>query len=496
VPMTKKYQWISVFQAIILGFLIGILSSIFLKWDVGAAWLIILLSVILAIILGWFAWHKANKSSIFNIVVMFSLFFLAYNIILPIEVGFKYLITQDIGLSYPIKFDLEDYVLTTFLSLLSGIMFAFGSKLADRVSFKPMLLKNKLHWSLSFIAGVVLFATGVTLFFLDYSRIGGYFNAMAMDRVIRLNLISEMRGNLPYIQFILVGAAFMSYGSYSGNRAKIKTILTFTCCLFFIVLLAIGGDRRYCLYIMLVIFSVYSFVKKPIRLNKRIIIIGICVYILFAIFQNTRWMLPLIVRGNLTLADAYQLFMNSFSIESLLPGSTEFAGPYLSLLYYSTMNSTLLGGASYLYAFPYLLPRSLYPGVKSPTISQDFALQIHQSFYSGRTGIVGWGFSPVAESIANFGYIGPIIVFMVFGFVLSLISKVQNEGLGAIIMAVISPIAFNLNRADFANAFQEVVYNIIIVVVTAVVIWIVQYVASLNINDYDHNSEVIKGDIF
>ena len=490
--MTKPNRQIPIFLTIILGVLIGALSSVFLQWDIITAWFVILVNIILIIIVGWFAWSKTNENGLFNIVVMFSLCFIAYNSILPIEVGFEYLTTQDITLDYPIKFGIENYVLTTFLSLISGIMFIFGSKIAKLFSFKSKLLAKELDINLSFLGGTVLFLIGFILFFLDYSRIGGYLNAMSMDRVVRLNLLSQTPGNLPCNTFILVGIAFMAYGSFSLNRPKIKTYLTFVFCLFYLILLLISGDRRYSLYIILVLLTVYSFKKKPIKLNKKIIIIGICIYILFAIFQNSRWMLPLIVSGRLTFADAYELFMNNFSISFLLPGSTEFAGPYFSLLYYSEMNSNLLGGFSYLYALPYLLPRSIYPGFKLPTISQDFALQIHQTFYAGRQGVVGWGFSPIAESLANFGYLGPVIVFLALGFILSSISKIQNKGLGVIIMAVISPIAFNLNRADFANAFMEITYNILLAFLVAIVVWIVQYAVSHNIINNGVTSKSIQ----
>lgn len=477
-----KNRPLMVLALVISGIFVGALAYFFSASETGFAILTILISITLIVILGRYIWREARKAGIFDIAVLFSLFFLAYNTALPIEVSLRYLSSHDVELGYPLDFGIEQFALTAFLSLLAGAMFVVGAKLASRISFNPGIPAVRLDDNLSLLAGTILFAFGLLLFFLDYSRIGGYLNALTMDRVVRLNLLSELRGNLPYSPFILVGLAFMAYASLISRRSRLRVTMTITGSLFFMSLLMIGGDRRFSLYILLVLFSVYSTLKGPIRLSRRILWAGLCMYGLFAIFQSVRWMFPLIVAGDLSFQTALPLLAHKLSYTLLLPSSTEFAGPYLSLLYYTTTVPSPMGGTSYLYALPYLLPRSLYPGTKVPTISQDFALQIHQAFYYQRPGIVGWGFNPVAESIANFGYAGPVIVFVSLGFIFTLATRLKNRGaIGRLVLAVMSPVAFNLNRADFANAFQEIAYNVVFVIAVAIVIWIMQNAFVINI---------------
>lgn len=477
------------FNIIILGFLINILSFTLLHSNIGIASLIIILNIIIAVVLLLHAHKYAKIFGMFNLVSLFSIFFAAYNCIFPIQVSIEYIYGNNIEYIYPLYFIIRDYLFTSLLVFISGILFIIGCILVNNIHVKSKLFCSRIDYNISFIVGIMLFLLGIILLLLDYNRIGGFIHAMTMDRVVRMNMLSQIRGNLPYNSFILVGIALMAYSSFVSCKVNlIKTIVTYSCSIFYIILLVLSGDRRFCLYIILIILSLYSFLKKPIILNKRIIVFAILIYILFAIFQNSRWMLPLILRGDITFANAYRVFISNFSPALLLPSSTEFVGPYFSLLYYSKCNPALLGGTSYFYALPYLLPRSLYPTTKVPTISQNFAYQIHQAFFSDRQGVIGWGFNPVAESIANFGYVGPLIIFIFFGITFSLLCKIQNKGLGAIIAAIIMPVAFNLNRADFANTVQEVVYNLALVILATILILIVQQ--SIPLNTKNHSCDL------
>lgn len=473
------------FNIIILGFLISILSFILLDSNIGIASLIIILNIIIAVVFLLHAHKYAKIFGVFNLVSLFSIFFAAYNCIFPIQVSIEYIYGNNIEYIYPLYFIIRDYLFTSLLVFISGILFIIGCILANNIHVKSKIFCSKIDYNISFIVGIMLFLIGIILLFLDYNRIGGFIHAMTMDRVVRMNMLSQIRGNLPYNSFILVGIALMAYSSFVSCKVN-KTIVTYSCSIFYIILLVLGGNRRFCLYTILIILSLYSFLKKSIILNKRIIVFAILIYILFAIFQNFRWMLPLILRGDITFANAYRVIISNFSPALLLPGSTEFGGPYFSLLYYSKYNPALLEGTSYFYALPYLLPRSLYP-TKVPTISQNFAGQIHQAFFSDRQGVVGWGFNPVAESIANFGYVGPLIIFIFFGIIFSLLCKIQNKGLGAVIVAIIMPAAFNLNRADFANTVQEVVYKLALVILATILILIVQQSIPLNTKNHSRD---------
>ncbi|MGB9833293.1 MAG: O-antigen polysaccharide polymerase Wzy, partial [Caldisericum exile] len=152
------------------------------------------------------------------------------------------------------------------------------------------------------------------------------------------------------------------------------------------------------------------------------------------------------------------------------PARSEFGAPYFSLLYFVQNKADLLLGSSYLFAIPYLLPRSLYPGVKPPFLADAFSIRIHDEFFSSLSAIKGWGYSPVAEAYQNFGVIGPFLVFFLFGFFITKLSMLKEKGFwGKLFFALIIPELLNFNRMCFAPVFQEAIF----ILLPAVILYLI-----------------------
>ena len=131
---------------------------------------------------------------------------------------------------------------------------------------------------------------------------------------------------------------------------------------------------------------------------------------------------------------------------------------------------SLLGGMSYLQSFPYLFPRSvhrIFEHKKQPTIADKFGEDI--AFRIGRERKLGFGMSGLAESFANFHFIGPILYsfFLVFWVsVWRLLIVNSRSVLIASLMAMLTPIFMLVHRIAFASAFSFVGYVVAIALIS------------------------------
>jgi hypothetical protein len=138
------------------------------------------------------------------------------------------------------------------------------------------------------------------------------------------------------------------------------------------------------------------------------------------------------------------------------PEHSELGGPYVSVLYYTRDSEPLRWGSSYGLSIPAVVPRALYPGLKAPAISAD----LDQALYEGGSGpVYGWGFSPIAEAVANFGLSGPFVMMALWSIFFSWLSSQRSRGLaGMMVCATLFEEAVNSNRIDFRYVYFESVY--------------------------------------
>lgn len=463
----KKFLLITVIS-VVIGYFSVIIGELN-ETNSGKGTIILLISLINFFIILFYIKSRFRKSKDFmDFGIIFSLFFIAYNIVLLLNVSFNFIFLGFNENSYPVDFEEDVYVKSSVVTFLACLGLLLGEKiivLGRNDKFVKPFLNNKLNSKVYYISGIVVFLLGLFLLFLDFERIGGFYYALTLERGVRMELLSQTRGNIPYYSFIYSGVALLTYSLGNLRLRSVKGTLLVALLAIWSVLMLIQGDRRFLLYSLLIFASVYLFNKK-INIKKNLALVSI-LYILFAFFQQIRYMIPLILNGTLSLFDAISRIQKDFNIEWVLPVSTEVAGPYFTLLWHLKYDFTPLYGYSYIMSIPNILPRSLYPGEKPLTIAQSFANYIHDVYYPFRESVIGWGFSPIAEAYINFGVIGVFIIFLLLSVLFKGISKIKWEtNHGILIASILIPQAFNLNRINFSSVVQETFFNLLILILS------------------------------
>jgi hypothetical protein len=268
---------------------------------------------------------------------------------------------------------------------------------------------------------------------------------------------------------VVAGLAVASLG-WLGYGRRQRGLFLGLLVLFWIALLFIQGDRRFILYTLLIFAGVaYMFFGFSLKLNTKVFLALLVLYVVFSLFGATRWMLVPLFSGTLRLDEAWSWFISNLSWTWFLPSSGEFMGPYFSLVmtltepeWLSLVNAPLFG-LSYFYAIPNLLPRSVFPGEKWEPLSTRLADYVFRNYLPPEFSVpMGFGFNPIAETIINFGanVWAPALVFFLLGWGLGWLKDVakRNPLPWGVIYALTMPQAFNLNRIDFLWSFQEAVY--------------------------------------
>jgi len=395
--------------------------------------------------------------------LLFVAFFILYNGLFLLQVVWSMYRGIPVSSSFPVSFDPDTYLKAALASCLASISLFAATVLAMLIPVHTKKQSTAETWPMPTLrAGIVAFFIGLVLLFLDFQRIGGFFYALSLPRGVRLNLLSEVRGSLPYAPFIFAGLAlvWLDYAQHRTGKFWAFGLLGFL-----ILLMLVQGDRRFLTYAILIAFAAYTGIRYPrFRISPRLIMGLVILFIAYSFFGQIRWLLQPVLFGQISLQEAIEWVEQNASATWFAPSVGEFAGPYFTLLYsieYSYPPEAPLKGMSYLQAIPNLLPRSLYPGNKPAVICDAFADFIYQKYMPGRESIIGWGYSPVAEAYNNFGLWGIFIPFFLLGLLWEWVARLRYRSrTGIIVYVLLMPQVLNLNRIAIAWSFQECVYFI------------------------------------
>jgi hypothetical protein len=461
----------------LIGFFIllfGILISLLANYSSTAqvvffiGFLISVMCVILIVV-------RVKNYGISDALVTFLLFFLFYNGIILINfssfVGNGFFSTE----LFPTSFRAETVVIAGLLSLSALFGTIIGGFLY-RILFSQRRERNFSNRTKKFSDRFLLFwafifyVVGILMLLISYTGVGGFFGSLSIDRLQRLNILMSAH-TLPYPGFIFVGLAISFYVYFTNKRFSVL-LFSLVFLAIWALLLLLQGDRRLLMYSLLIVVAMWGIAEGDAKIKKfsiqRIFVFLLIVfigYLAFSFFSGVRFLIPLLISKKWTLSDSLIWIKDHISMDWFMPGKTEFGAPYLSLLYYIENKGDRLLGSSYAFSIPYLLPRSLYPGVKPTFLADNFAIRIHDEFFSFKDVIKGWGYSPVAEAFQNFGALGPLLVFTVLGFIFESFSKLRYSGFwGQLVFLVALPELLNFNRMCFTPVFQEFVYFLVPVI--------------------------------
>lgn len=463
--VTNKYN-INFLMYILLGLLIGLFSIVLTSY-MYVSFKVFLLGLTIILFSIVLIDKKSKQFGLADPLLNFLLFFAAYNGLILIQFAFEF--NKDLLISkiYPLTFKSSTVIYAGCLGIVALVGLVIGEQLSKlfikRQEIQIFIKKEYVIKRKALLyTGILMYCTGLILFFLNYQRIGGFFHYILLQRGVGMTLLSQTRGSLPYSSFVFSGIAIVYY-NFFNTKDKKALYISLLFLLVWIILMIVQGDRRYIVYSLIIIYGIWIIQKDiRVRINKKIVIYAIIIYICLTFFAQVRFLISPTINDEMKIQDDITWITEHININWFLPGENEFAGPYFTLLYSIENKSKLLYGASYISSIANILPRSLYPGSKPLTIAQDFALFIHNSYMSNFPFVVGWGYSPITEAYNNFGLFGIFIIFVIYGLILSYIRILKKKGIfGILIYSMILPELMNFNRIDFSSILQEFFFNII-----------------------------------
>jgi hypothetical protein len=372
-------------------------------------------------------------------------------------------------LPYPASFTNETYSSAGALCVIAASA-VFLTAFAWESTIGPRLENQKLRGhpeeaEMWFWSGLLMYAAGVILYFLQFSQDGGYIAALAIPRGERFEL--DAAGlSYPYLAFVMPGIAAMCYGSQVTDT-KGKRFTSYGLVAVWCVLVLLQGDRRLVLQAGLSVVAVLSVLRPNLlKVKFRTWFLIAVAYLLLSAFGNARSAITAVASGQSTATEAVEDLGSDWSDDFILPEHTELAGPYLSLLSAVSDSTQHLYGSSYYESFLAVVPRFLYPGQKPPILSSEFASQMHR----GGGAVSGWGYNPVAEAFVNFGAAGVALLFVFWTLFFLIIGALRHRGAsGIIIFSVLLSEGINANRIDFRNVYGESVYFLAGLVIATVI---------------------------
>jgi len=411
------------------------------------------------------AYAAAIGSGIMDPTALFPAFFGMYNGVILIR-----FLSDDARshLSYPVTFDPEVFFRAGVLSALGAIFIAITWAVWKPPVHKKFVVRDVTGW---FTVGTMFYAIGVLLYFLQYLQIGGYWAALAMNRVERFQRMTETF-SLPHTTFVLVGLAMMAA---SGRNRGLKRTATLLMTAFWCVIVMGQGDRRMVLQALFAVVCAMFVVARSARMKVMHLLLAIVAYAAFSIAGELRLLIPSLAGGRAVYSVVSDSFPHhrvsdfsdtDFLLDSIKPEYTELAGPYLSVLYNAEQVRDYIFGSSYAGTIFTFLPRVLYPGTKPLSPAEQLEFDMHR----GSGPVSGWGYSPIAEAFLNFGLPGVCIISSLWMGAFIVLSGLRNFDWGLVAAAVLSSESVNVNRIDFRTVYLESFFCVVGVLLAALIV--------------------------
>ncbi len=395
------------------------------------------------------AFVRATRNGMVDPLAVFALCFAAYNGVLLLRLNYGAAPHE-----VPFAIDGTMFFHAGILSGLGSVGLVVGWLFSDNRRPEPVMQGSPSVSAAAFVTGVASYLVGIGLYMVQYWQLGGYMQSVAMDRGQRFEMLKGTV-SMPYDGFVVSGLSLMVYASIGA--AKSRLLLSSAACLLWTGLVLLQGDRRLALQMIMALAIVIGTMRPKFTKLRPMAFVAIGVgYMVAVTFGEYRGLIYDLAAGRSTLRQA-QIAADSDDSVSGKPEDTELGGPYISVLYYSSGTEPLRWGLSYAMSLPAVLPRALYPGAKLPPISAD----LDQALHEGVGPVYGWGFSPIAEGFANFGYVGPFGVMVLWSMGFAWLGANRYRSLaGTVICATLLQEAVNANRIDFRYVYFESVFCI------------------------------------
>lgn len=373
--------------------------------------------------------NKIERLLINNTAIIFIMFLFLYGIYNPTINWFLYDSIPD-----SIYFASVIYA-TTIPSFL--IFWMIGKKRKSEELYTEQIKNTKLSGNYNRILSILLiiFILYKTYFFIS---VGMFFNFGGGNRLE----FFENVGQLDVVIGLLISGIFLYFIYYFTLLPK-KTRMFVMLLLFYYILLQLGaGNRRDFVPMILGIFWIFINMKK-IKFS----ILGFVGILLFTQMFNY---LATIREGTSKIDN---VLMSTLT-------NNEFVYPFLTLSF--EVEDAMNNHYEYRYGESYLvnpivtfIPREIYPD-KPISMANSFLKK-----FFGSKKMIGFAYTPVSEAFVNFGALGPMFIYAIFGGIISYIQNRKNQIVNFVFFAMI---------LDFSRS--EIGSFVYLFVIMSLFIWI------------------------
>lgn len=386
---------------------------------------------------------------------------------------FLYNIAGQYGRTRLDAFPGEVYFTVSIIVCLSSLCFLLATIATPVPSITKSIRVGTESGNAFIYGGLTSLVIGYIFWIINYGRVGGVLSAFSnfSSRIDRNEMLTSLTGNIPYTHFMLVAHCFLLAGFLIKGRSirtavMVSTVTVSPLLIFFFL----DGERTSLLrHLISLLFTVfYLRLGGNVTFNRKWIKAGVALFVFLALLGNFRSAVQVYIGTGSTTVFTSQINNRGFGlfIPAEFYGVNYTTNRIVNDIMYD--NQDLQLGASYVQSVAYLFPRSVYRAfelTKAPTIADQLGERVAREI--GRERALGFGMSGVAESYANFAFMGPLLYGFLIVFSVSLwrllVIRAQSESPFTLVyLLLITPVFLLIHRVAFASAFAFLVHLFVI----------------------------------
>lgn len=403
---------------------------------------------------------KKKVGNYSNILLIFTFFSILYGISGPITTlwgnGLEdaFIKTYNYG-SWFLAYSLSQ------IGLILGLCFDFNNNKTTKIENEYFSQEKVIFFAK---LANILMLIGSVFQLINMYRIGG-FSVLFMKKAIYQAREGALSLTLPSSDLVYLSiACFSVYCGFIRKYNKIDfkyVILEIIFSIPYLLQLILLGQRGKMINILLIICLGIFYFKPLKKVNMKLVKMVLVVYIFMVFIYTNRSILDLVKTDkNLFYARVTDL---TRYVDNLNPGTNEFGaafGNFNTLMVYDNYEFKL--GETYLKGLAVPIPSFLYPGDKPQQITYEFRDQYFSS-WANRSAIASTGFSSILEAYWNFGYIGIICIYILYGIIINYLeNKFKYKSvLHGILYLCIATNSILFSRMAFGDTLSSVFYIII-----------------------------------
>jgi hypothetical protein len=330
--------------------------------------------------------------------------------------------------------------------------------------------------------------TALAFFWYIFPYTKDFLLLVSISRVYRATIISNTISSLGIVgrvanlllakQLIWIGLVISFRGSFLANNSRLQRficilLLSAVLLFFFFVDLRRVESLVVLIALLVILLEERLGLHKNLKSTKKLFLIVIVVFLVLLIsmiyFETFRGILILAYSSGMKNATSGNNNPLRFRIDTEMSFyTTEFAGPYLTLLASIAYPPSQLLGKSYLESVPMSIPflsniltEFFDYRDKTPSVYVWLSDVYYEVFSMGG----GLGFTPVAEAYVNLGFFGCLFFGFAVGLVFNALARSTHSVKEVSLHYLLLPMGFLFNRGPFVFLFSNIFFMIMYYVI-------------------------------